>query len=75
MQNSTDWTGLGMDNIVRVRTDVDSNAMDVSHLETLLKDVHARGVPVASVVCTMGTTDANAFDPADEVRALLDRYY
>jgi glutamate/tyrosine decarboxylase-like PLP-dependent enzyme len=74
MLNSTDWTGLGMDNIVRVRTDVDTNAMDVGHLETLLRDFAARGVPVAAVVCTMGTTDANAFDPADRVRALLDRY-
>lgn len=74
MQNSTDWTGLGMDQIVRVRTDPDTNAMDVGHLETLLREYSASGVPVAAVVCTMGTTDANAFDPADRVRALLDRY-
>jgi glutamate/tyrosine decarboxylase-like PLP-dependent enzyme len=74
MQNSTDWTGLGMDNIVRIRTDVDTNAMDVSHLESVLRDLSAARVPVAAVVCTMGTTDANAFDPADKVRALLERY-
>jgi len=74
MLNSTDWTGLGMDNIVRVRTDVDTNAMDVAHLEELPRDFQARGIPVAAVVCTMGTTDANAFDPADKVRTLLDRY-
>jgi L-2,4-diaminobutyrate decarboxylase len=74
MQNSTDWTGLGMDNIVRVRTDVDTNAMDVGHLEELLKQFTAEGTPVAAIVCTMGTTDANAFDPADKVRALIDRY-
>jgi glutamate/tyrosine decarboxylase-like PLP-dependent enzyme len=74
MLNSTDWTGLGMDNIVRVRTDVDTNAMDVAHLESLLRQFAADAVPVAAVVCTMGTTDANAFDPAGDVRALLDRY-
>lgn len=74
MQNSTDWTGLGMNNIVRIRTDVDTNAMDVAHLEEMLRAFTRDGTPVAAVVCTMGTTDANAFDPADKVRALLDRY-
>jgi glutamate/tyrosine decarboxylase-like PLP-dependent enzyme len=74
MLNSTDWTGLGMDNIVRVRTDVATNAMDVEHLETLLRECAASATPVAAVVCTMGTTDANAFDPAGQVRSLLDRY-
>ena len=74
MLNSTDWTGLGMDNIVRIRTDVDTNAMDVRHLEEVLKDLSAQGIPVAAIICTMGTTDANAFDPADEVRRLMDRY-
>src|ERR1700690_2383345 len=29
MLNSTDWMGLGMDNIIRIKTDIDSNAMDV----------------------------------------------
>jgi glutamate/tyrosine decarboxylase-like PLP-dependent enzyme len=74
MLNSTDWTGLGMDNIVRIRTDVDTNAMDLVHLEEVLKDCSAGGVPVAMVVCTIGTTDANAFDPADKVRDLIERY-
>ncbi|MCC7008149.1 MAG: aspartate aminotransferase family protein [Acidobacteria bacterium] len=74
MQNSTDWTGLGMDNVIRIRTDVDTNAMDLAHLEEVLRDLTARAVPIAAVVCTMGTTDANAFDPADKVRALLDRH-
>jgi L-2,4-diaminobutyrate decarboxylase len=74
MLNSTDWTGLGMDNIVRIRTNVDSNAMDMEHLESVLKEFTSQGIPVACVVCTMGTTDANAFDPAEIVRGLLDRY-
>lgn len=74
MMNSTDWTGLGMDNIVRIRTNVESNAMDMDHLEEVLKDFQQQKIPVACVVCTMGTTDANAFDPAEKVRALLDRY-
>ncbi len=74
MMNSSDWTGLGMDNILRIETDTATNSMDLKHLESVLRDLHARNIPVASVVCTMGTTDANAFDPVAGVRALLDRY-
>ena len=73
-KNATDWMGLGSDNIVHVRTNVDTNQMDVTHLEEILKDLTAKKIPVATVVCTMGTTDASAIDPIREVRALLDRY-
>jgi glutamate/tyrosine decarboxylase-like PLP-dependent enzyme len=73
-QTATDWLGIGMDNIVHVRTDVDTNQMDLVHLEQILKDFTARKIPVATVICTMGTTDANVFDPIGEVRKLLDRY-
>lgn len=73
-QNATDWMGLGMDNIVHVRTDVTTNQMDLGHLEEILKDFTVRKVPVATVVCTMGTTDASAFDPIGKVREILDRY-
>jgi len=74
MLNSTDWTGLGMDNIIRIKTDIESNAMDMNHLEEVLKDCQAKKIPVASIVCTMATTDANAFDPVEDVRHLLDKY-
>lgn len=74
MLNSTDWMGLGMDNIITVRTDPETNAMDLAHLEEILKQLQAEKTPVASVVCTMGTTDANAFDPVAGVRKLLDQY-
>lgn len=74
MLNSTDWMGLGMDNIIRVKTDVDTNAMDLGHLEEILKDCQTKKIPVASVVCTMATTDANAFDPVEDARKLLDKY-
>ncbi len=74
MLNSTDWMGLGMNNIIRIKTDVNTNAMDMHHLEEVLKDCTAKKIPVASVVCTMATTDANAFDPVEDVRKLLDKY-
>ncbi len=73
-KNATDWMGLGSDNIVHVKTDIETNQMDVAHLEEILKDLTAKKIPVSTIVCTMGTTDASAIDPIREVRALLDRY-
>lgn len=73
-KNASAWMGLGMDNIVHVRTDEATNQMDVGHLEEILKDLAAKKIPVATVVCTMGTTDASAFDPIGKVRKVLDRY-
>lgn len=72
--NATDWSGLGMNNVVLVRTNPETNEMDVQHLEELLKDFRAEGIPVAEVVCTMGTTDASVFDPIAKVRELMDKY-
>ena len=71
--NSSDWLGVGTDNVILVRTDVNTNEMDVAHLEEILRGCHAKGIPVATVVCTMGTTDASAFDPIGKVREILDR--
>ena len=45
-----------------------------SGLEEVLKDCQNKKIPVASVVCTMATTDANAFDPVADVRKILDNY-
>jgi len=73
-KNASDWMGLGSDNIVHVRTDPDTNQMCVKHLEEILQDFTARKIPVATIVCTMGTTDASAIDPIAKVRALIDRY-
>jgi glutamate/tyrosine decarboxylase-like PLP-dependent enzyme len=73
-QNATDWLGLGMDNIVQVRTDEHNNQMDLAHLEDILTNLNSSGIPVAVVICTMGTTDAGAFDPIGKVREILDRH-
>ena len=74
MMNSTDWTGLGMDNIVTIRTDKETNAMDLNHLEEQIQYWQSQGVPIASIICTMGTTDAFAMDPVDKVRELINKY-
>lgn len=73
-QNATDWTGLGMDNVVVIPTDPENSQMDLKALEATLKDLTEKGIPVIEVVCTMGTTDASVFDPIADVRRLLDKY-
>lgn len=73
MMNSTDWLGLGMNNIVTVETDDDTNEMDTADLEEKMKTFQSQGIPIIAVVCTMGTTDAFAVDPVDKVREIVDR--
>ena len=73
-QNATDWTGLGMENVVVIPTDPETNQMDLKALEAKLKELTEAGIPVVEVVCTMGTTDASVFDPIAEVRAIMDKY-
>ena len=72
--NCTDWTGLGMENVIQIPTDPDTNQMSLPLLEAKLQELTGQGIPVASVICTMGTTDASVFDPIAEVRTLLDKY-
>ena len=74
MLNSADWTGLGMDNIIKIRTLPDSNIMDIDHLEEVLKKCSNNHVPIVSVICTMATTDACAFDPVRQVKELMEKY-
>ncbi|WNG34903.1 aspartate aminotransferase family protein [Archangium violaceum] len=73
-ENSSDWTGLGMDNVVQIRTDPQTNAMDLNHLEQVMLALNEAQVPIAAVVCTMGTTDAFAVDDVKAVRALVEKY-
>ncbi len=73
-QNSTDWTGLGMENYIEIDTD-ENNAMDMEHLTEVVNQLKGDNVPIAAIVCTMGTTDAFAIDPIEEVRNLVDSLY
>lgn len=73
-QNATDWSGLGMDNVIVIPTDPETNKMDVRVLEEKLRELSEKKIPVAEVVCTMGTTDASVFDPIGEVRRIMDKY-
>ncbi len=73
-QNATDWSGLGMDNVIVIPTDPETNQMDVNALENVLRDLSEKKIPVVEVVCTMGTTDASVFDPIADVRRVMDKY-
>jgi L-2,4-diaminobutyrate decarboxylase len=72
-QNSSDWTGLGMNNVREIEVD-ENNEMSVPHLREVMQQCRREGKPVVMVVCTMGTTDAFAVDPIAEVRAAIDGY-
>jgi len=74
MLNSTDWMGLGMNNIIKVPTDIQTNAIDLQQLEKVLQDCSTKKIPVVSIVCTLGTTDACAFDDVEAVRILIEKY-
>ncbi len=70
---NSDWSGLGMNNVRAIDVD-DSNRMSVPHLQEVMADCKAKGQPAVMVVCTMGTTDAFAVDPIDEVRQVVDAF-
>lgn len=74
MMNSTDWLGLGMNNIVTVETDDDTNEMDTADLTEKIEFYQNQGIPIIAVVCTMGSTDAFAVDPVDKVREIVDSH-
>lgn len=73
-ETSSDWTGLGMDNIVQIRTDPTTNAMDMAHLEEVMSALNLANVPIAAIVCTTGTTDAFAVDDVKTVSELVAKY-
>jgi L-2,4-diaminobutyrate decarboxylase len=72
--NAADWSGLGMNNIIDIETDVNTNAMDMGRLEEVMADLSSKGIPVVSVVCTTGTTDTFAIDDIAAARRLIEKY-
>jgi glutamate/tyrosine decarboxylase-like PLP-dependent enzyme len=72
--NSTDWTGLGMNSIVNIETDDETNCMDIEYLEEKMEEFYKSGTPIISIICTMGSTDAFAVDQVKKVRDLIEKY-
>lgn len=71
---TADWLGLGTESVVEVATTEPYNEMDMYDLEARLQACQRDHIPVVSIVCTMGTTDAMAIDPVDKVAALVEKY-
>ena len=61
--------GLGTDNLRIIDVDGDY-AMDVEHLERVIKDDIDAGRRPCMVVAVSGTTSSNAFDPIDRIAML-----
>lgn len=72
-ETATDWTGLGVDNVINIQSDED-NRMDIIHLEEAMKACYDAGTPIVMITATVGTTDAFAIDPILEIRYLIDHY-
>ncbi len=58
--------GVGTKNLVRVPLD-EHRRMDVRQLQTVLRDLSDRSVPVIAVVSVAGSTACGAFDPIEEI--------
>ena len=72
-QNCSDWAGLGMNNVREIPVD-QNNRMSIPDLKKVMDECKKEGKPIIMIVCTMGTTDAFAIDPIEQVRKLIDNY-
>lgn len=65
------WTGVGIDNIKVIPSD-DNCVMDMKELRRELEHSLESGARIGTIYATMGTTDAFALDPLEEIAALRD---
>ena len=65
------WLGIGADNVVLIPT-TDNNAIHIDTLRQRLRELLQRGVKIAAIVATMGTTDAFGIDDIAAIVALRD---
>ena len=71
--NCTDWTGLGTNNVRRIKIN-DDNSMNLEHLEQVMEECYAQGKPIAEIVATCGSTDAFGVDDIKGIREVVDRF-
>lgn len=71
--NCSDWSGLGTDNVRRVKLN-DDNSMDLEDLDRVMEQCWQEGKPVAEIVATCGTTDAFGVDDIKGIREVVDAY-
>lgn len=66
------WLGLGIDNLHEIPTDR-TLAMRLDLLEEKLDQLYGKGVKVAFVIATFGTTDAFGVDDVEAIRHVIDK--
>ena len=65
------WLGIGGQHVIRVPTTSD-NAVSIDDLANAARQALRDGRPIASIVATMGTTDAFGIDDLQAIRQLRD---
>ncbi len=66
------WLGLGEDNVVEIPTGID-NDIKLDLLEKAMRTALKDGRRIATIIATMGTTDAFGLDDVGAIVALRDR--
>ena len=69
--NVSGWLGLGTDANVTIPVDED-NAMDLQSLRSQLKGALEKGIKVAGIIATLGTTDAFGIDDLQAIVEMRD---
>lgn len=70
--NAAGWLGIGQENVIKVDSHAD-NSMKLDALEAAMREALKQGRRIASIVATMGTTDAFGIDDLQAIVALRDR--
>ena len=70
--NVAGWLGIGEDQVRHVPT-LEDNSIDVTALETVCREALEAGESIATIIATMGTTDAFGIDDLEAIYALRER--
>jgi L-2,4-diaminobutyrate decarboxylase len=66
------WLGIGQENVIRAPSQRD-NSVDLPALEAAAREQLSVGRPIATIVATLGTTDAFGIDDLAAIHALRER--
>ncbi|PJG82034.1 pyridoxal phosphate-dependent decarboxylase family protein [Caviibacterium pharyngocola] len=73
VQKNMAMMGMGFQSVVTVPCNENAQ-MDSVALEKILAELTAQGKIIACIVATVGTTDAGAIDPLNDIRNIADNY-
>lgn len=71
--NVASWMGIGTNQIATVRCCSD-NSMDLEDLDKTVQSCFQKGIKIACIVLTLGTTDAFGLDPLSDVIKLREKW-